>query len=363
MPILGFNRQSFPDKFTQVGRAMYGSLNARQLNARAAVSVPLVPMLPLIVAGGAMLYHQGNEATKPNGGDKNAWLNILLESAIGTWVLKNTTGLYPLFGLGLAAYRSGQKHTAQEKVQAMVNTGICMLLGWAGVHLFESFAEAGRANDDHIIKNALKGEGKHEAKFKKWVDTHLTNLATSNEDAKGLKDALAELGTTYKDQDALYAKTGKYGGKPEWEVLEPFRNKIMELKSNIAERVEKIGAELFSTVEYENKSAVRAALAKIEDSQSSFTRFNRAMNPIYGYIITGLVIGTPLAKWISSKIGEKRPDLKTKQFHANVFPHENRIINYTVGSGGHGGGHGANHFMAPGPAIVWPEANGGRPMQ
>ena len=88
--------------------------------------------------------------------------------------------------MGLAAYRSGQKHTAQEKVQAMVDTAVCMLMGWAGVHLFESVAEAGRANDDHIINNALKGQGKHEAKFKHWIDTHLTKLAADDEDAKVL---------------------------------------------------------------------------------------------------------------------------------------------------------------------------------
>lgn len=363
MPILGLSRHTLPDKFTQVGRSVYGKLNAGQLNSRSAVAVPLTPLLPLIVAGGALLYHQGNEASKPHGGDKNAWLNILTESALGYFVLKYTTGIYPLFGLGLAAYRSGQKHTAQEKVQAMVDTAVCLLMGWVGVHLFESFAEAGRANDDHIIKNALLGKGKHEAKFKQWIDTHLNKMATQDEEAKGLKTSLAELKSTLLQKDALYDKKGKYGGKPEWEVVEPFRDKVMALKSEVTERVEQLGSKLFSNVEAESKPAVRAALAKIEDSQSAFTRFNRAMNPIYGYIIVGLIIGSPLAQWISSKIGSKRPDLKSKQFHGTLFPQQNRILSSSTGEHGGGGSHGANHFMTPGPAIVWPEANGGKPMQ
>jgi|GEM_PF-2995469 len=356
MPIIGLSQNMLTDRIATVGRAAYGRLNPRELSARAAVSVPMTPLLPLIIAGSAMLYHQGNEATKPNGGDKNAWWHMVVEAGLSSWILKYTTGIYPLFGLGLAAYRSGQKHTAHEKIQAMVNTGVGMLMGWAGVHLFESFAEAGRANDDHIIHNALLGKGKNEARFKEWMDNHLEKLAQSDEKAKSLKESLVDLRKALTEKKALYSKTGQYQGRPDWEVVEPLSEKLLNLKSQVTERVAEIGNQLFTGLDREHKSIVNAALGKIEESQSSFSRLNRAMNPIYGYIIVGLMLGAPIARWISSKIGDSRPQLKSWKPPNTLFAQEHRIITKdTYGfASSHGPGHGASHYMSGAPTISWP---------
>jgi hypothetical protein len=82
-----------------------------------AVGIRMWPMIPLLLAGGAILYNQGGQSTPGRHGDPDAWKRILTEALLGHFLAQNTAGMYPLLGLVLAAYRGGTADTPLEKIK------------------------------------------------------------------------------------------------------------------------------------------------------------------------------------------------------------------------------------------------------
>jgi hypothetical protein len=370
MSVGGFN-QAIQNAGGMLQRAM-----ATQVNSGSkAVTLSIRPLIPMIIAGSALLYHQGNEVNKPGGGERAAWWKILLESALAYTVLANTSGVYPLFGIGLAAYRAGQKPNALEQVKAVVNTAITMLLGYIGVQFMGGMNKMAVEMEDRAIYSVvpnLKKSGasnKEQQLINRWLQ-HLRKQGNSFpvvEDRQLFTDLRQHVIDLSEKLRKLYS--GKGAPKPGSDKFKALSEEALLLKTQAAEKLELLGKDAYkglidktaSQVDQaaarEAKHAARNLAANIHHSQSAWTRMVRGMNPLFGYIIMGLVVGAPLARWINSWIGQKRPDLQKKTFKQALFPQESRIMSpapNATGYGAYNSGYGQ-------PYMVWNGFNNDQP--
>lgn len=332
-----------------------------------AVELSFRPLLPLILAGSGLLYNQGRENTSKHGGDSNAWLKMLMESGLAYAVLTTTRGVYPLFGLALAAYRSGQKPNALEQIKATVNTAVTLFMGYLGVNFFKGISEADTRFDNEMIYKTLKPKGKTETlngdrlKVNHWIE----NLKKHDHDeVRGLGQVLSELGDKLQENvdQVVNLKNEAIPDKaPIHEALERIQNELTELKTKVSNQFGQIEKEAMQTAAQDSGKAVHNLMSNIRYAQSGFIKATRTMNPVFGYIITGLILGTPIAAGINHLIEKRYPSLKQKKITKSFLPAEHRILS---GQAAHGGAlaH-ASSGLGAGPAIMWPEINGGQPLQ
>lgn len=330
-----------------------------------AIEISFRPLLPLILAGAGLLYNQGRETAKGREGEHQAWLRILAESTLAYAVLANTSGLYPLAGIALACYRAGQQNNRLDAIKAYVNTAITMTMGYAGVKLFKLMANADAGIDNEMILNALKPQdgklGGDSHKVQGWL-----NQLVGHEDesvrtlGRNLQDLSDELG---KNVDNIKASK-KHGNSPAvLEEAERIGERLKQLKTEATENFAKVKKQALQPLESESQRKMATNLmSHIEYSQSGLVKGLRAMNPIFGYIIAGLMVGTPVAAFVNRQIEKRKPELRQVEHNKSILPNENRIWNgQNAAHKGFKSGYpdidgGLSWVTAPNgqPAIFWP---------
>lgn len=339
-----------------------------------AIELSFRPLLPLILAGSGLLYNQGRETLKGPQSENNAWLRVLGESSLAYLVLANTTGLYPLFGIALAAYRAGKEQSGLGQVKALVNTAVTLSMGYAGVNLFKLMSKVDGRIDDEMLLKAMSAKDKP-TKDQELIQSWLNKLsAHDDENVRGLGNSLKELGgELQKNADNINsAKQGKTDAL--MEASQAITERLKSLKSEVFERFTQVEKTALQVLEGDaNRRVAKNLMSNVRYSQSGFVKGLRAMNPVLGYMIVGLMVGTPIAGLINRFIGKRYPSLQEKKFNQSILPSENRIWNGQAGYNWEKAIKDTNaeinigptmiQFKNAQPAIWWPGINNNQPLQ
>lgn len=270
-------------------RPVFNAFSSRQLAlSQKALNIKILPLVPLILTGGALIYNQGLVQRTGKANNQTNWKWILGEGLIGQTLAQYTTGIYPLLGVVLTTYRAGKESNAFNKIQAALQTSITLGMGWLGVHLFGAGTDALREYDDQVILTHLDTT----PELAPWINNTLNTHADA--DHKKVGEQLKQL------QDNLSKKFNL--PKHEWQQHEALQKVIEEQKSTINTLVQKTGSH-FSLPEAEaTKKGVIRLLNTISHADHGLTRFSRALNPTCGYILFGLLLGKPIANAISQQV-------------------------------------------------------------
>jgi hypothetical protein len=341
-----------------------------------AIEISFRPLMPLIVAGSGLLYNQGRESLKGRDQESNAWLRVLGESTLAYGVLANTTGLYPLLGIALAAYRAGKEETGLGQVKALINTATTLTMGYAGVKLFKLMAKVDGRIDNEILYKSL-GLREESTAERQVIQDWLQKLSShDDENLRGFGTTLKGLAQELDKNVDVLARLKSEGRTDA--VLKDSREVLGQLK-----RLKEQAYQQFTHSEQEalkplqgeaNRRIAKNLMSNIQYSQSGFVKGLRALNPVLGYVISGLMIGAPVAALINRFIEKRYPGLQQKQLKKSILPPEHRIW-----SGGGRQFAGDSWLKVPNPeinigptlvntgnaqpAIFWPGMNNNRPLQ
>ncbi len=293
-----------------------------------AIELNFRPLIPLILAGSGLIYNQGRENNKKDG-DPTTWLKVLAESGAAYTVLANTSGVYPLAGIALAAYRAGKEPNALEQVKACVNTVVTMSMGYLGVKVFKTMSNADVALDNEMLLKALN-PGEHPTGDRQIVQSWLQKLTGhSDPKLKTLGGILSDLGNTLEENGRnldLLKSEGKTDAV--LEASQRITERLSTLKTQVAETFGQLEKPALEQLENESsRKIIKNLMSSVNYSQSAFIKGIRAMNPIFGYILSGLMLGTPIAFGINSWLDRRYPQLKEKKLNKSILPSEHRILN------------------------------------
>jgi hypothetical protein len=307
--------------------------------AQSAVAINLWPMLPLLLAGGAMIYNQGHQSKDFRGGDANAWKRVSTEAVIGHWLVENTIGVYPLMGIALSAFRAGKAPTLPEKLHAISSTAITLGMGWLGVQTFSNFSKSAREIDDQKILNGLNQDA---------LKSQIRSLVHHSDPQQ------QALGKTLQQLQEKLTRKSKLP-KNNWEARKQLRQDASHLKADIVSLSEQQAERLQKTLKTPGHAHFQKLLQRIEASDSGFTKFLRYTNPLCGYIIMGLLLGAPAARWVNGKLdaylATRYPKFTERKFNQSSPSSENAILQTNILSRG---SNSASPGL-PGPTINWPD--------
>ncbi len=277
------------------------------------IGVPVIHMLPLITTLAVLLYSQGEQKNiKAHGGvDNQAWQRVLLESGLGHWLADNIGGAYRLLFVVLGAFRAGKEESTLGKIHALVNTATTLMLGWIGVNLFAGMAAASLAFEEQQMFSHLQDK-----KLKTWINREL------QEQHPELTDSLNQLRQQLTEKMAI---------KDSKKRPDAAREKALSsLKTLIVAQWDTLGKHLPRPDESASHHEWKQLQSWLRFSDSSFTRFRRYINPMCGYILTGLLLGAPLARWLNARLDtildQRAPTLKTRNFNQAVLPTSNALL-------------------------------------
>lgn len=329
----------------QSGRSIYKGLLGRpfsSVGAEKVLELKLAPIILAVVTGAALLYNQGAESQKGNS-NSGFWKRVLLESGLGYFIVDNTKGIYTLWGLGLGAYRAGQKPNLLEKAQAVATTFTTMALGYLGIHLGASFSEAANELEEREMLKALNHE-----QMERWI-TRLEGEA--DEGAKALGAALRKYKNKLLEQDALF----KAGAAIDWKAMRPLRHEIAALKSEVFQGLSTVDGAIANPRGPLVQKAFKTFAEALNSSQEAYIKLVRSLNPLFGYVILGLLVGTPVANYISRQIAQRFPQWKNMTFK-DLFG----VSALPEASASHGGGHGGGGHGGGGmPTLIMPGIGNG----
>lgn len=339
------------------GRVFYKNALGRRLSqagAEKAIELRIGPLVPMIATAAALLYHQGMQETSPHG-DPGSWKRMLAESALGTLVIENTKGIYPIWGGLLSAYRAGQKQKALDKIHAVVNTVTTLITGFMGVHLFAGFSEMANEIEDKDIHRYLDRPG-----MKGWAN-HLA--ASPDAEVSGLGQAL----NTLRQRIAVHHAMIGQGSHSDWDGMKAVSSEISELKAEVASKFATLEEKAVKPLGFEKAKVYEAFREALAGSQDSYIRLVRSMNPFFGYIIVGLMAGTAIASFANKKIDaylkQRFPNIDKMKFRQLFDKDVTLMPPQPAAAHGASGGHGAGggHDYITSPTLCWPEIgyNGG----
>lgn len=289
----------------QSGRSLYKGLLGRSFSsvgAEKVLELKLGPIALATVAGAALLYNQGAESTKGDGANMGFWKRVLLESGLGYFIVDNTKGLYTLWGIGLSAFRAGQKPNLLEKVQAVASTVTTMALGYLGIHLGASFTEAAHELEEREMFKALSNPD-----MERWIQ-RLEGEADAG--PKALGETLRRFKTKLAEQDELF----RSGIQQDWKAMRPMRREIAGLKADVFGKLTSLDEAIVRPKGLPVQKAFKVFAEALGSSQEAYIKAVRALNPLFGYIILGLLVGTPVAKLINKQIEKLYPQWRNMSF-------------------------------------------------
>lgn len=317
------------------------------------VQVRLQPLLPLILAISALTYHEGQQKKIAEDGNREAtssWQGVVAESTLGYLLLKYTSGVYPLLGLGLAICRASKENNALDQLKAVITTAVTMGMGFIGANLLDP--DVMEKMENNKIKALFETEGQDGEKLSQWIKS-----LQSHED-KSVKSLGKHLGHLKKAmvEGKLLNEKNEFKQVDSPKVL---REAIGALKGKVAEYIEPASQDALNKAG-DVQHLAQKLLTHIGEDQSMVTKVTRSVNPICCFMFSAFLLGTPIANWINSRLGQRHPELKKKEMKQVLFPDSQRILKRPEEKG-HEKVH--SYQVNPGPYISCPDVAGGRPMQ
>lgn len=273
------------------------------------------PLVPSIIVGSAFLHQKGMQAAQPNRNDTIPPRRLLVESFLGYFMAAFSPGIVPfLYGLGLTSYRAGKQDNALDKLHSVVNTATTLTLGYLGVLLFSGLSDAQRQAENKAIESA-------------WNNPELASwrqkLASHPEPAaQELSLTLKSLALKLNEYDQAFQNKKATSS----EALQLLKEEVDELKASAADRLQALDEALIQPKEEAVKAVFlrfRKALAK---SQYLTHHFARLTNPLMGYVILGLLLGTGTARDINRFLDRRFPQLRQKKILTRMPSQENTLI-------------------------------------
>lgn len=329
------------------------------------VQVSLKPLVPLILATSALVYHEGQQkkiAEEGNTEAKSSWQGVVTESTLGYLLLKYTSGVYPLLGFGLAVARASKEDNALDQFKAVINTVMTMGMGFLGANIMDPDLMAQMENGK--IKKLLEcgADKAQQAHLKTWIKDLTESKIETPEDENHLKamgEHLADLKKKLLDELPDLEKSKDRGAA---EKLKKVHEEISELKSSLAERISAAGEKALEKAPSEMEHLAQGLLERLADSQSAMTKMTRVVNPICCFMASAFLLGTPISNWINRKLEHRHPELKKKAMKQVLFPDSQRVLKPAGDSGALKANDG-HEYRNPGPSISCPDVANGRPMQ
>jgi hypothetical protein len=290
-----------------MGRHAYSRLSHREVEAKA-LNVSLKVIMPAILASSALLYQQGLINTNGQSASYD-WAKSIREAVIGSWVIQNTRGLFPLFGILFSAYEAGKQGTEADKLKALATTVPTMLFGWTGVKVMQGYQNSRLAEDYKALYHVFHPVAPHAQKsLKHWFDRCPDHVIDETRalltDEKGtplqhpLKPTLQQLSETLH---GLFSAKGAHHGNPPLEVLQQHHARLSELQQGIVTYAEL----LYETRVLHDKQAMQHLIATTRHIQNPARRLNNWLCPAFGYIIAGMLLSTPVSNWLKNRIDKR----------------------------------------------------------
>jgi hypothetical protein len=325
------------------------------------VQVSLKPLIPVIMATCALVYHEGQQkrlAEEEGVEAKSSWQRIVAESTLGYLLLKYTSGVYPLLGLGLAIGRASHENNALDQLKAAISTAVTLTMGFLGANIMDP--DVLERLEDGKLKKLFEcgGDQGKQGHLAAWIDqlkSHADDhpLKAMGEHLAGLKsNLLNELPVLEKAKD-----------KESLAKLKLLRENISQLKAGLGEKIAEVGEAALDLAKPEATPIARSLIERLAESQSAMTKLTRVVNPVCCFMASAFLLGAPLGNWINSKLEHRHPELKKKQMKHVLFPDSQRVLKQseeanTLKS------HGEHTYRVnPGPFVSCPDVADGRPMQ
>lgn len=315
--------------------------NLLKVGADKAIELRLGPLLPLLLTASALLYHQGEISKKPDPHPLKPG-RMLLESGIGAWVIENTRGIYPVWGMAMAAWRAGEQKNVLDKLKTLTTTATSMALGFVGVHLFSGLSEASLEIEERDIAKRLNSP-----EIRYWQDklrqhppdspTHLLSQHVDH-----LREQLNQQVSLLDRKQA----------RPTWQALKPLKAEIAEQKARVHAHLSPLDDTLIRHNSRHLQNTVRQFRQAISGSQELTTKLARSMNPVFGYTLVGLMLGSLLSKQLHALLEARFPDLKQRKL-SDLFSKQSSLMPPQKPPSPYG--LATPHL--PGPHLIWPGAS------
>jgi hypothetical protein len=287
-----------------------------------AIEVRLTPLLPLALAISAILWQQGAELVKP-GGDRKAWQKLLLQSGVGALLLEHTRSIYPVWGMGVGAFEAGKAPNTLEKAHSLATTAFSVLFGWGGYHrggyhLMKGFSMEAQQQENQDIRKSLESD-----RIKKWIAHLKTGAVPGGQD---LAQRLEWLGNVLKEEKTMVEQEMN----PMDREIKAVRKELMALKTDALERILNIEREIEEKrmtwtrflPDHGDKNVEKlynSLRNTMRDSTNGFVRFTRAINPVAGFILGGMMLGGIAAGYFNDYLTRRFPHWRQSNRLADIF--------------------------------------------
>lgn len=278
------------------------------------IQLAVSPLIPSIAVGTAALYQHGLQKTHPNSQNQVSTRRMLVESGFGYLMAAFTSGVFPLlYGMGLSAYRAGQKDNVLDKLHAIVNTVSTLSLGYMGIFLFSGLSEGQHRAENEAIHRALK-----DPKIYPW----LTSLMhRSDAPTQELTQTFQKLYANLESHEKLISTP-----KPDYSKIKTLRGELNGLKANAWSQLQTADETLLRPENAADLKAYQGFREALSKSQRFAVKFARITNPLAGFFLMGLMLGPVAAKKINNGLDRYFPQLRQKQGFQKLFSQDASII-------------------------------------
>ncbi|MEM0951275.1 MAG: hypothetical protein AAGI66_03920 [Cyanobacteria bacterium P01_H01_bin.74] len=277
-------------------------------NPNKIVNVPVKALIPAVIASNVLLYQEGLHLGSPFG-----WLTTLAEASSATWLINNTQGIYPLFGLALASYRVGGNRSRAGRLKAITETAITLGLGWLGVKVMTGINQLSDRKDllalHHFIfenNSALAGlpADSRSVQVRDWI-VGLPEEIMQNEESQPniVKTTFARLVNHLNEWHQRKARMNPNFKPKELDIrLFMLEQDMFHALKTLRDNQDLIAVQLMTHTKEEHQDFIAALTQKVVDTHSPLKAFNRLFNPVFGYIVAGFFLSRPIINWVNRRI-------------------------------------------------------------
>lgn len=269
------------------------------INSQKVLEIKMFPLLLPLLVGALFVYARGEDKRDKDANSDRRWFTWLAEAVAGTFLINNTSGVYPLVTGGKALYEAGQEKTALGKIKALVSNAIMFSLGYIAVPFGTGF----------FVEPSIDGE-------ERGIARELSQSGMLDGFKTHRDKPIQELGVTFEELSKRLAEAQAQRKSTTVATIEEIRT----VKTAITQLKERAYKQLFPLMESGALSKIfpsRSDLAKglgvlvnhLETSQQPYVQLGRQLTPACAFLLATTVVGYPLAKWVCRRIDRAFPDL------------------------------------------------------
>lgn len=281
--------------------------------------------LPLAaLASGILLYVTGQETYKAETGqpyDKSRWAKMLAEGGMLYGILATTQNLYPVITGGILAYKWGKASSILQKMYETIDIGISMAASAVGILFGMGVTASSRTHDvkalhQHLQSSEMLSQLKH---FSTQITPPQQTPQQAGQYQQRLKDIADKLYTLIDSKKNALNQNHAQLTNTQASLSSVDRKRILketqQLMDDMKPMIDALSKE-FETQHLANMSDVGkrqlAELAQtVKRSTAGLTKMARALNPVFGAIILGVVAQAFISKPLKALMGKMFPGLNT----------------------------------------------------